>query len=79
MFGQPKSLPVDAIERQLDRLNQNIERLLNHLNVRPAPPPEALATAEKRTFVGEALDEMEQAVKEHAELLGMEPERGEEG
>lgn len=58
------------VSEQLSRLNDNLERLLQHLGV---PSADVLnAPGVPSLYVGEADDELIQALKEHAELRGME-------
>ncbi len=62
---------IETIAEEFIRFNDNFERLLLHLKVRPAPTPEQLAASEGiGSYVGEPLDELDAAIKEHAELTG---------
>jgi hypothetical protein len=63
------------IAEQLSRLNDNIERYLD--SARVPKRGDANAVLSRETFIGQPLSEFEQAIKEHAELLGVtyEPER----
>jgi hypothetical protein len=56
----------------LSRLNDNLERFLNHVGARPLPSKdERIRHSSEKTYVGEPMSEFEQALKEHAELTGV--------
>lgn len=61
-------LPVDAAVRELSRLNDNIERYLDHLHV--SKRGESIPSKSDTLYVGEPISELEMALKEHAEALG---------
>jgi hypothetical protein len=58
------------IVRELVRLNDNFERYLDHLHVPPRASKEQIAISSGSSYVGEPISELEQAMKEHAELTG---------
>lgn len=63
---------VSPIVTQLERLNTNFERLLRHMNVAESASPEAEAVAAlQKTYIGEPVSELEQALREHAQLAGI--------
>ena len=57
------------VRKELIRFNNSFDRLLTHLNV---PIPGEDAGTVKSLYVGEPLSEAEAAVREHAELNGLE-------
>lgn len=63
---------ASAIEEQLKRLNDNIERWLESQNIKPRRLRQVDEVAEDKfsSFIGNPVSEFEQALKEHAELTG---------
>lgn len=63
----------EQIVQQLTRLNDNFDRYLSHLGARPAASKQLRERhASEKAYVGEPTSEFEQALKEHAELTGVE-------
>lgn len=75
-------VPVEIGDRfiaQMDRLNGNLERLLEHLGAPLlASPEERAMVSGTPAFAREPLNELELALKEHAELTGQQWNRGDE-
>lgn len=69
-----------GVERQLERLNRNIERLLAHVyDLQPEPPASAKNTGEGGNATPEVLytNETEDAIREFLEANGVRvPRRG---